>query len=225
MRVLILEDNANLMRDLSEQMSRSGFLCDCAASLREAEEIAGDHEYDLALIDRRLPDGDGISFVRDLRGNQLDVCILILTALDDAREIVISLDAGADDYLTKPFEPDELMARVRALLRRATRSSLPSMTLGKLSFDPRSRDFGVREKPIVLQRREALLLEALVRRAGRVVMREALTEEIWSEKEDLTTHNLNALVSQLRVRLKEMDAKVEIHAARGLGFFIAEEKA
>jgi two-component system, OmpR family, response regulator len=224
MRVLIVEDHADLARELTEQMSRGGFRSDRVGTLAEARDIVGVRGYCVALIDRRLPDGDGIAFIPELRRTLPEVSILMLTALDETRELVASLDAGADDYLTKPFEPDELMARIRTSLRRAKRGATAAVTLGRLSFDPRSREFAVGDKPIVLQRREALLLETLLRRVRRVVMREMIADEVWGEKEDLSAHNLNALVSQLRARLKRLDAEVEIHPARGLGYFIAEDR-
>lgn len=211
--------------ELSEQLSRGGYSCDCVNSLDHAREIVRLQEYGVALVDRRLPDGDGLSLVAAMRRTQPKMCILVLTAIDETNEIVASLDAGADDYVTKPFEPDELMARIRASLRRAAGAMQPLMKLARLCFDPATRDFAIGQSIVVLQRREAILLETLMRRAGRVVLREALFDEIWGEKEDLTAHNLNGLVSQLRLRLKELNAGVDIHVARGLGYFLAEEKA
>ena len=225
MRVLIVEDHGTLARELSEQMARSGFSSDCAASLSEARLLVLGASYDVALIDRRLPDGDGHSLLAALRKGQSHACILMLTAVDDTSGIVACLDAGADDYVTKPFEPDELMARIRAGLRRAGIRSLPAMSFGRLSFDPADRTLTVGGEPVMLQRLELALLEAFLLRAGRVVSRQKLINEVWGDERDVSSHNLNALISRLRLRLNDIGAGVEVHPARGLGYIMVERKS
>ena len=222
MRVLIVEDNLDMARELAKLATRAGFSSDCVASLEEAREIVQRQDYALAVIDRGLPDGDGVSLPADLRRAQPSMRIMMLSVLAETREKVEGLDAGADDYMTKPFEPDELMARLRACLRRSSEDATPPLALANLSYSCATRELTVDGVPIVLQKRELALLASLLRRAGRVALRETLAEEVFGEEEDINWHTLTALVSQLRLRLKEVGADVDIHTARGLGYFIAK---
>ena len=222
MRVLIVEDNLDMARELAKLATRAGFSSDCVASLEEAREIVQRQDCALAVIDRGLPDGDGVSLPADLRRAQPSMRIMMLSVLAETREKVEGLDAGADDYMTKPFEPDELMARLRACLRRSSEDATPPLALANLSYSCATRELTVDGVPIVLQKRELALLASLLRRAGRVALRETLAEEVFGEEEDINWHTLTALVSQLRLRLKEVGAEVDIHTARGLGYFIAK---
>ena len=225
MRILIVEDNGDLASELARQTVRAGFVTDCVGSLQDAREIAGRESYALALIDRGLPDGDGIVLAADLRRVQPGLRIMMLTVLAETRDKVAGLNAGADDYLTKPFEPDELMARIRACLRRPGGEVIPPILLANLSFEYDTRELSVSGNPVVLQRRELALLEALMRRTGRVAVRETLAADVFGKDEDINWDTLAKLVSQLRLRLKEVGAKVDIQAVRGLGYFIVEANA
>jgi two-component system, OmpR family, response regulator len=221
MRILMVEDNAELAREISQLTRRSGYLADHVATIEAAHAAIETHPYSLVLLDRRLPDGDGISLLPAIRLAQPGIRILVLTAADATKDKVTGLDAGADDYITKPFEPDELMARIRASLRRPGCESAPPISFGALAFDPQSREVSAHGEPVVLHRRELALLEALMRRAGRVVMREALIDAVFGIDDDIHWNSLNVLVSRLRRRLDELDAGVDIHSARGVGYLLA----
>jgi len=225
MRALIIEDEMELSRVIASKLGRSGFIADHAASIKEAQYAVQAHSYAFALLDRRLPDGDGISLLSDLRRIQPGIRILVLTACDAVSDRIAGLDAGADDYLTKPFDMDELMARIRACLRRPGVDTTPPITVGELSFDTKKRDVSIRGEPIVLHRRELALLEALVRRYGRVILRAALMEEVYGDEDEIEANALNILVSRLRRRLFELDAGVEIHSARGIGYILVRSMA
>jgi two-component system, OmpR family, response regulator len=225
MRILMVEDNAELAREISGQIARSGFLADHVASIEDAREAIETNAYSLVLLDRRLPDGDGVSLLPGIRAAQPGVRILILSAADATRDKVLGLDAGADDYLTKPFEPDELMARIRASLRRPGYEAAPPIAYGELTFDPQSREVRAHGKPVLLQRRELALLEALMRRAGRVVLRDALIEAVFGIDDDIHWNSLNVLVSRLRRRLAELEAGLDIHSTRGIGYLLARKSA
>ncbi|WP_018264455.1 response regulator transcription factor [Methylosinus sp. LW4] len=225
MHILIVEDNVDLATKLAEQVTSCGFDVDRAGSIREAREIIDSRDFALVVLDRRLPDGDGIGLVPEIRRLRPRMRVLMLTALDDEEEMVAGLDAGADDYLTKPYNPKELTARIRANLRRLDGDRSPSIRLGELSFAPDSREVAVRGEAIVLQRRELDLLETLMRKPGRVALRDRLLEDFYGDKDELHVNNLNVVVSHLRRRLKECGAGVEIHAARGIGYFIAKSSA
>ncbi|PWB94275.1 response regulator [Methylosinus sporium] len=221
MRVLLVEDETEMAHALALRLGRSGFIADHVGALVDAREALACHRYGLAILDRRLPDGDGLELLPELRRLQPDARILILTACEAVSERVSGLDAGADDYLAKPVDFDELMARVRACLRRALGAVAPPVVIGRLSFDLAAREVFVDGAPAVLHRRELALLETLVRSAGRIVLRARLVEEVYGFDDNVDVNALNILVSRLRKRLGDLGAEVEIHSARGIGYMLA----
>ncbi len=220
MRILLVEDESEVARSISRELTRAGFVADHVCSIDEARRALKALPYALVVLDRRLPDGDGLSLAPEMRRMRPDVQVLILTACNKTDEIVAGLDAGADDYLTKPFDFDELLARIRVAMRRHGAGSLPSIVVGDLSFDPRLRDVSVRGKSVVLHGRELMLLEVLMRHADRMVARQTLLEEIYGFDDDIQPSVLNLLVLRLRRHLEEFGASVTIHAARGVGYMI-----
>jgi two-component system OmpR family response regulator len=221
MRVLLVEDEPEMAHALALRLGRSGFIADHVGALEDARAALACHHYGLALLDRRLPDGDGLDLVPELRRLQPDVRILILTACEAVSERISGLDAGADDYLAKPVDFDELMARVRACLRRNGSAGAPPLVVGRLSFDLAAREVSIDGVPVVLHRRELALLETLARSAGRIVLRNRLVEEVYGFDDDVQENALNILVSRLRKRLGDLGAGVEIHSARGIGYMLA----
>jgi two-component system OmpR family response regulator len=224
MRILLVEDNTELANRIGRRIRGDGFLVDHVGTMEDAALALDDYSYALALLDRRLPDGDGLSLVPRVRTRHPGLRVLMLTALDDIDDRIEGLDAGADDYLTKPFNLDEMMARIRASLRRPGGERSPPVVIGNLSFDLDARVATIADRPVTLLRREVALLEALVRRAGRVVAREALVDAIYGLDDDVQPHALTTLASRLRARLDELDAEVEIHSVRGLGYLISKAK-
>jgi two-component system OmpR family response regulator len=221
MRVLLVEDEPEMAHALALRLGRSGFIADHVAALADARAALACHRYGLALLDRRLPDGDGLDLVPELRRLQPETRILMLTACEGVSERVSGLDAGADDYLAKPVDFDELMARVRACLRRNGSAGVPPLVVGRLSFDPAAREVSIDGVPVVLHRRELALLETLARSAGRIVLRNRLVEEVYGFDDDVQDNALNILVSRLRKRLGDLGAGVEIHSARGIGYMLS----
>jgi two-component system OmpR family response regulator len=224
-RILLVEDQNELARQVTQRLTWSGFAVDCVGTVKGAVDALDAYSYAITVLDRRLPDGDGLSIVPEIKRRHPDSRVLVLSALDALDDRIDGLDAGADDYLTKPFSLDEMMARIRACLRRGSRSGTPSIVIGALSFDVEARTVTVADAPVVLHRRELALLEALCRRSGRIVSRDALQSEIWSFDEEVQPHALTIIVSRLRARLDRLDAGVEIRSARGVGYLIAEAKA
>lgn len=222
MRILLVEDHFELAGQVRRRLEREGFAVDVVATAADALETLGSHAYSVALVDRRLPDGDGLQIVSGIKGAQSEVRVLVLTALDAIDQRIAGLDAGADDYLIKPFDFDELMARIRAVLRRPGAGTTPPIIVGDLAFHPGSRNVTVAGKQAVLHQRELALLEGLMCRAGRVVERERLISEIWGFDEDVQSHALTITVSRLRARLNALGARAEIHMVRGVGYFISE---
>ncbi len=223
MQILLVEDRNSFAHQVARHLTRSGYTVDHVGTIRGALKALSDHSYSVTLLDRKLPDGDGISIIKEIKRRQPETRVLLLTAMDAVDDRIEGLDSGADDYLVKPFDLQEMMARIRACLRRSGSEPLPLVTIGALSFDCGSRTVAVRGRPTLLHKRELALLEALVQRAGVVVRHEALMASIWREDDEIQPHALTLLVGRLRVRLDQLDAGVAIHAARGVGYMLAEK--
>ena len=220
MRILLVEDEAELAQALAAALRQNQAVVDVAGSLREAQDavLAGQHE--VIVLDRGLPDGDGLSLIEFLRASGIAAAVLVLTAMADISERVLSLDGGADDYLAKPFSMDELMARVRALARRPALRANPVTTLARLQFDHLQRQAHVDAQSLLLTRRELLVLEALLEQRGRTVLRESLHDRVYGQEGDIHSNALDTHVSRLRSKLDKAGAQVEIHAIRGVGYLL-----
>jgi DNA-binding response OmpR family regulator len=222
MRILLIEDDRPLAHLLSLQLVSAGYVVDRVGLLSEADAAVLIHDYALILLDRRLPDGDGLTAVKALRQARPGVPIIMLTALDTVRDKVSGLDAGADDYLTKPVDGDELLARIRAALRRPGGETSPPIQCGRVIFEPGSRQVSIAGAPVAMKRRELALFECLILRARRVVQRETLMNRIYGFDDDVQSNALDAHVSRLRTRLSELNAAVTIHPIRGVGYLLDE---
>lgn len=221
MRILLVEDEPELGATLALRLKNEGFVVDLTASLGEAIESVLGAQYRLVLLDRRLPDGDGLALLPVLRTRPSPPPAIILTALDDVPDRVAGLDAGAEDYLIKPFAYDELLARVRVLLRRSSAGApAPSVVVGRLEYDLAAREARVEGLPMSLPRRELAILDALARRAGRVVMREHLESQVYGYDDEISSNALEAHISRLRKRLAEAGARVVLHGVRGIGYML-----
>ncbi len=226
MRILIVEDEPEMALLIGRRLGRAGFSSDTAATMGEALEALRSISYDLMLLDRRLPDGDGADFVSVIRGLRPRINIMMVSALDTNRDKVAGLDAGADDYLTKPFNGPEFLARIRARLRQGSGGApLPPIVVGALSFDPNARQASIGGRPFPLHKREFALLEALMRRANRVAIRSELIEEVYGFSRPVSPGALDTLVSRLRKRLAEFRTGVEVHLVRGRGYLLTEAGA
>ncbi|PWB79469.1 MAG: two-component system response regulator [Methylocystaceae bacterium] len=224
MRILIVEDQRDMSAMMADRIERAGFVADRVCTLRDALEAIRTYDYPIVLLDRRLPDGDAVGALPDIRRFQPSIRILVVSALRALDDKIEGLDAGADDYLTKPFDADELLARMRASLRRPGAAPLPLIAVGSLSFDPNTREAFVGDRPLTLQRRETLLLETLMRRAERVVGYQTVIEEIYGFEEDVLIDAVRMLASRLRQRLKDENANVELISARGVGYMIRRRR-
>ncbi len=222
MRVLIIEDNVRLARLVGHGIGQCGFSADIVGSIAETEAVLAEATYDAIILDLGLPDGDGLAWLRRERPKDALPPILILTARDGLGERVAGLDAGADDYLVKPIEIAELAARLRALLRRPGPRSLPVITAGKLAFDVAARSARSGDHAIELTRREADLLELLIRRAGTVVRRSTIEEALYRFDEPVTPNAVEAIVSRLRHKLADVDHPDGIVTVRGMGYLLKD---
>ncbi|MGF6311401.1 DNA-binding response OmpR family regulator [Bradyrhizobium sp. i1.8.4] len=222
MRVLLVEDQPDMVAALRAALARHDMLVDHAPDLLEAEAIAAAGSYDAIVLDRQLPDGDGLSLIPKLRASGNTVPVLVLTARGELAERVSGLDSGADDYLGKPFAFEELLARLRALLRRPANVQQHVARIGRLAFDFTHREASVDGRPLEMPRRERLVLETLLHRMGRMVQRSALMEAVYGLDDDVQPNALDSHVSRLRRRLTEADAGVTINGVRGLGYVLRE---
>jgi DNA-binding response OmpR family regulator len=220
-RILLVEDEPELGIALAARLSSEGFVVDRFTSLGAAVQAVLGAEYRAVLLDRRLPDGDGLSLLPILRTRPSPPPDIVLSALDDIPNRIAGLDAGAEDYLIKPFAFEELVARLRVMLRRAGSSDAPpSVCVGKLEYDLASREAKVCGKPVSLPRREQAIMEALIRRAGRVVMREHLEDQVYNYDDEISSNALEAHISRLRKRLADAGAEVVVHGVRGVGYML-----
>ena len=220
-RILLVEDDPALAREIVRALEREQWPVDHVASLSEAFEAVIQFPYRAILLDRRLPDGDGIGLIPAAKSRASPPAIIFLTARDDLADRVEGLDAGADDYLVKPFALEELLARLRAICRRPGQASRSEpVKVARLCYDIGTREVLARGRPIAVPRRELALLDLLVRRAGRVVQREYLESELYGLDVEVSPNALEALVSRLRRRLEDVDAGVELRLVRGVGYML-----
>lgn len=222
MRLLLVEDNERLSEFVARGLMAAGFTVDHVTLADEALSACSTTKYDVVILDLGLPDGDGMIVLRQLRQGGNHTPVLIMTARDALADRVAGLNAGADDYVLKPFELDEMVARLKALLRRPDGALGVSLELGNLRFDTASRTVEVAAAPLVLSRRELMLLELLLRRAGHVVGKDSLEEGLYGHDEPVSSNPLEAVVSRLRRKLSAVGAGVEIHTVRGVGYLATE---
>lgn len=224
MRLLLVEDEPEMAANLNAALVNHGIVVDWVSTLQVAEEAVAEQLHDAVLLDRKLPDGDGLSFITYLRRKRPGVPVIVLSALDSSTDRVAGLDVGADDYLGKPFSVDELMARLRAVLRRGPAMAQGEAKVGNLVFDLVSREARVAGASLALRRRELLVLEALMRRSGRTVVRTVLEEAVFGFNDEIQSNSLDAHVSRLRKKLADGQSSAEIHAIRGIGYLIKERQ-
>lgn len=222
MRLLLVEDEPQMADALTTALSRYDIVVDHAATLDLAENAVANRVHDIVVLDRQLPDGDGLTLIPYLRSLRSAIPVIVLTARGALADRVNGLDMGADDYLGKPFAVEELLARIRALLRRPATIAPVFSRLGKLEFSLDNREARIAGVPLDLPRRELLVLEALVRRQGRTVLRSALEEAVYGFDDEIQSNALDSHVSRLRRKLSDANAGVEIHGIRGIGYLLRQ---
>ncbi len=225
MRLLVIEDQDRLSGILKSKLGDVGFTVDIAGSAVDASAALELINYDAAVLDLGLPDGDGLAVLAAARRIGKALPILILTARDAVEDKVAGLNAGADDYLTKPFAMSELIARINALLRRPGGVLGIKLEAGNVRLDTVGREFTVAGTPVRLSRRELAILEQMMRRFGRIVPKTVLEEKLYGIDEEPDSNPIPVHVHHLRRQLEAANASLAIHTIRGVGYILAEIKA
>ncbi len=223
MNVLVVEDDTEVGDYLHTELSRIGYTVTVGTTLAQAKDLLVAGAFDVVVLDRMLPDGDGLSFIEEIRSDGIPIPVLVLSALGEVNHRVEGLQAGGDDYLVKPFDITELTARVEVLLRRSQTQMPPTeFHLGELTIDLLSHRVSREGREIRLQPREFKLLEFLARHSGQVVTRRMLLEAVWGLKFDPQTNVVDVHVSRLRNKLDAEFSRPLLHTVRGEGYRLAE---
>lgn len=220
-RLLIIEDNLRLAQMIADGLTHHGHRCDMAHDLAAADAARAAGYFDALILDLGLPDGDGLDWLRSRKGAS-EPPALILTARAALDDRILGLDAGADDYLVKPFALDELAARLRALLRRPGPRASNVMRVGSIAYDIQQRTATIDQYPLTLTRREADMLELFMRHAGQVVRRELIEGTLYSFNDAVTPNAIEATVSRLRRKLDDGGALGQLHTVRGVGYLLKD---
>lgn len=223
MRLLVVEDEDRIAELVAGVLRGAGFVVDIQRSVADANQAIELFPYDAAVIDLGLPDGSGVEVLRTTRAKGLSLPMLVLTALDAVGDRVAGLDAGADDYLVKPFAGEELVARIKALLRRPGLALGAVLEAGRLSLDTIGREARVNGHTLGLSRQELALLEHLMRRIGRVLPKAVIEEKLYGDGEEIASNAVPVHVHHLRRKLAEFSAGCSIQTVRGVGYFLVEE--
>ncbi|HVH32588.1 MAG TPA: response regulator transcription factor [Tahibacter sp.] len=222
MRILLVEDELEMAGALSAALLRHDMVVDHVTTIAHAMQATRGELHDAIVLDRHLPGGDGLALLATWRANGLSTPVIVLSASGELDDRLSGLDGGADDYLAKPFAVEELVARLRAVLRRPAALQAEVLKVGTLHFESAHREARVGATPLDLPRRELLVLEALMRRRGRTVLRDALEEAVYGFDDAIQSNALDTHVSRLRRKLDEAGCDVEIHTIRGVGYLLRQ---
>lgn len=220
MRLLVIEDERKIARVITESLKREKYAVDAAYDGEEGFNLADSQPYDLLIVDRMLPGLEGTEIVKKLRENGKNMPILFLTALSTTEDKTLGLDVGADDYLTKPFAIDELLARVRALLRRPPIQQPDILKIDDLKIDKQQQTVTRAGKNIDLTSKEYALLEYLMQHSNQILSKETLIDHVWDFDADILPNNVEAYIKNLRQKIDKPFKKQLIKTVRGFGYRI-----
>ena len=223
MRILVVEDNPKMAHFIRQGLTEYGYAVDLAGSGHDGEHLAATEPYDLVILDVMLPDQDGVQTCKNLRRRGVKKPVLMLTALSATDDKVKGLDAGADDYLTKPFEFDEFVARVRALLRRGQATEASHLRFGVLEMDLLARTVTRAGQKMKLTAKEFALLECFMRNPDRVLTRTAIGERVWDMNFDGDSNVIDVYVSALRRKIDKGFDRRLLHTVVGSGYMLSQE--
>lgn len=218
LQILLVEDNKRLSDAMAEIMREQSYVVDCVFDGEDGVFYAKQHEYDVVVLDVMLPKKDGFEVLGEIRNANVTTPVLMLTARDAVSDKVHGLDAGADDYMTKPFVPAELLARIRSLTRRSSGAVSASLAFGDLSLDEETCELKCGEKSVQLGAKEMDVMRELLTNKSSVTSKESLIENVWGFDSDVEENNVEAYVSFLRKKLKFLESNVKIATLRMLGY-------
>ncbi|KMV33955.1 two-component system response regulator PhoP [Franconibacter pulveris 1160] len=218
MRVLVVEDNALLRHHLKVQLSELGHQVDAAEDAKEADYFLNEHLPDIAIVDLGLPDEDGLSLIKRWRNHDVTLPVLVLTAREGWQDKVEVLGAGADDYVTKPFHIEEVVARMQALLRRNSGLASQIISLPPFQLDLSRRELAIHDNPVKLTAFEYTIMETLIRNVGKVVSKESLMLQLYPDAELRESHTIDVLMGRLRKKIQAEHAGEVITTVRGQGY-------
>jgi DNA-binding response OmpR family regulator len=225
MRVLLIEDSTRLQTAISRALRHSGYAADVTGNGEDGLWMATSNDYDVIVLDLMLPALDGLTLLRRLRAAERETHVLVLTAKDTVGDRVQGLEAGADDYLVKPFALEELLARIQALCRRSYQSKNPEITVVDLQINTTARTAARRGRPLDLTSREFMLLEYLARRRGEVVSRSEIEAHLYPDSAELMSNVVDSAICTLRKKITLPGAVPLIHTRRGMGYVLEGEPA
>jgi DNA-binding response OmpR family regulator len=220
MRLLLVEDNRDLALLLNERLGAAGFAVDVLECAADAQDVLRRTHYSAVILDLGLPDRDGLSILRALRARKDATPVVVLTARGGLHDRVAGLQDGADDYLVKPFAFEELLARLRAVLRRPGELLGPALTVGNVTHDIEGRQVFVSGKPQTFSPREEAALEILMRRSGRVVSKKLVEDHLYGLSGEVGSNAVEVCIHRLRKQLADVGANIQIHTIRGVGYLL-----
>ena len=222
MKVIVVEDEAKVASFISRGLEEEGYSVDVAYDGKEGLELIKASSYDIVLLDLMIPEIDGLEVLRRMRSWGVNTPVLIITAKSSKEDVVKGLDTGSDDYLTKPFSFDELLARIRALLRRSKQADTHVLEYGHVVLDPYNRKLSMESKEVELTEKEFLIMEFMLKNPERPLTRNEIAEYVWQNKGD-STNIVDVYVNFLRKKLDSLSTKRYIHTVRGTGYILKED--
>ena len=218
MKILLIEDNARLAELTQKNLKNFGFVCDIAANISDADHQIKVLKYDAAVLDINLPDGSGIDFLKKIRNEEIKLPVIILTANLDFDLKIEGLNIGADDFLTKPFKIEELVARLRAILRRPQEIKEQIIKIKNVSFDCYNFELKVSDQPIEIHKKESQLLEILLKKYNHVVNKDELEDKLYEIDREIQSNSLEVALHRLRKVLEKAKSELVILNVRGVGY-------
>lgn len=223
MKLLLVEDESKVASFISKGLEEEGYTVDCAYDGKKGLELLRESSYDAVLLDLMLPEVDGLEVLRTMRSQGLDTPVLIITAKSSKEDVVRGLDSGSDDYLTKPFSFEELLARIRALLRRSKKVDDHLLTYKDMTLNPYNRRLIVHDKEVDLTEKEFMIVEYMLKNSEKALTRREIAEYVWQTQSD-STNIVDVYVNFLRKKMESLSSRKYIHTVRGTGYILKEDE-
>ncbi|MBP6940661.1 MAG: response regulator transcription factor [Syntrophorhabdaceae bacterium] len=222
MKVLLVEDESKVAHFISKGLEEEGYSVDVAQDGKKGLDCVGASAYDIVLLDLMIPEIDGLELLKRMRASGIDTPVLIITAKSSKEDVVKGLDTGSDDYLTKPFSFDELLARIRALLRRSRKADQILLEYKDITLNPYTRRLNIASKEAELTEKEFLIMEYLLKNSEKPLTRKEIAEYVWQNQDD-SSNIVDVYVNFLRKKIESISQKKYIHTVRGIGYTFKEE--